>query len=402
MALQKDKHKNAGVPESLLDDSDFLREIVSTVLQNVLDTEVAEHIGADRYERTTGRKGYRNGSYPRTLKTRVGRIELSVPRDRDGTFQTSLFTRYQRNEKALILALMEMTLEGVSTRKVTKITEELCGTSFSKSLVSSLSANLDEQLESWRNRPLEGDYPYIFVDALYEKVRFDGHVRSMAVIIVVGVNEDGYRSVLSVDISHSENAADYGDIFRKLRERGLSGVQLVASDDHSGLVQAISRHFQGATWQRCQVHFMRNLSSKLRQKDRTWVLSAMKDVLAAPDHAQAMSRFQTLIKRLEVKYSDLADWLEDSMPDVLACLSFPAAHFHRIRSTNGLERLNEEIRRRTRVIRIFPNRASCLRMASALCQEQDEEWLTGKRYLDISLLKETKEDGGADKIQRAI
>ena len=359
MALQKDKHKNAGVPESLLDDSDFLREIVSTVLQNVLDTEVAEHIGADRYERVAGRKGYRNGSYPRTLKTRVGRIELSVPRDRDGTFQTSLFTRYQRNEKALILALMEMTLEGVSTRKVTKITEELCGTSFSKSLVSSLSANLDEQLEVWRNRPLEGDYPYIFVDALYEKVRFDGHVRSMAVIIVVGVNEDGYRSVLSVDISHSENAADYGDIFRKLRERGLSGVQLVASDDHSGLVQAISRHFQGATWQRCQVHFMRNLSSKLRQKDRTWVLSAMKDVLAAPDHAQAMSRFQTLIKRLEVKYSDLADWLEDSMPDVLACLSFPAAHFHRIRSTNGLERLNEEIRRRSRVIRIFPNRASC-------------------------------------------
>ncbi len=359
MALQKDKLQLAGSPGSLIDDRDFLREIVSTVLQNVLDTEVADHVGADRYERTSGRKGYRNGSYPRTLKTRVGRIELSVPRDRDGTFQTSLFTRFQRSEKALILALMEMTLEGVSTRKVTKITEELCGTWFSKSLVSSLSANLDDQLEAWRNRPLEGDFPYIFVDAIYEKVRFDGHVRSMAVIIVVGVNEDGYRSVLSVDISHSENAADYGDVFRKLRERGLSGVQLVASDDHSGLVQAISRHFQGATWQRCQVHFMRNLSSKLRQKDRTWVLSSMKDVLAAPDHEQAMSRFQTLIKQLAVKYSDLADWLEESMPDVLACLSFPAAHFHRIRSTNGLERLNEEIRRRTRVIRIFPNRASC-------------------------------------------
>jgi len=208
MARTQDKTTESDIQAILLDDPDFLRGIVEDVLQQLLDNEVTAHIGADPYERTGKRNGYRNGSYPRSLKTRVGRLQLSIPRDRDGTFQPSLFARYQRNEKALLLALMEMTLEGVSTRKVTEITEALCGTSFSKSLVSSLSSGLDEQLEAWRNRPIEGDWPYLFVDALYQKVRHDGRVVSMAVLIVVGVDETGHRSILAVDVAHSENEAD--------------------------------------------------------------------------------------------------------------------------------------------------------------------------------------------------
>ena len=386
----------------MLDDPDFLQGIVSGVLQQLVDFEVTDHLGADRYERTSSRKGYRNGSYTRTLKTRVGRIELAVPRDRDGHFQPSLFARYQRNEKALLLSLMEMSLEGVSTRKVSKITEQLCGTTFSKSLVSSLSADLDERLAAWRNRRLEGNWPYLFVDAMYEKIRHDGRVISMAVLIVIGVNESGHRSVLAVDVCHSENEADYDRLFKHLSDRGLRGVQLVVSDDHKGLMTAVRRRFQGASWQRCQVHFMRNLSKRLRKTDRCWIMSAMKDIFNAPDRLNAEQRLKDLLVKLETKYPDLADWLEENISDVLMVFDYPSAHHKRIRSTNGLERLNEEIRRRTRVIRIFPNVQSCLRMASALCQEYDEEWTTGKRYLDMSLLLNRERCNSTEKIRRAV
>jgi transposase-like protein len=297
---------------------------------------------------------------------------------------------------------MEMTLEGVSTRKVSKITEQLCGTSFSKSLVSSLSADLDEQLSAWRNRPLSGVWPYIYVDALYEKIRHAGRVRSMAVLIVVGVNETGHRSVLAVEVCNSENEADYGDLFSDLVGRGLNGVKLVISDDHKGLVNAINRHFQGSGRQRCQVHFMRNLLRRLRKSDRSCVMSAMKDIFNAPDRADAERRIKVLYERLDGKYSDLVDWLEENITETLTVYDFPSAHHKRIRSTNGIERLNEEIRRRTRVIRIFPNIQSCLRMASALCQEQDEDWVTGKRYLDMTLMQKQEGEETEDKVRRAV
>ena len=235
----------------LLDEPDFLREIVERVLQELLEAEMTEHVGAAPHERTDTRKGQRNGYKPRTLRTRVGTLNLLVPQDREGTFSTKLFSRYQRNEKALVLALMEMYVEGVSTRKVKEVTEELCGISFSKSLVSSLSGSLDAELDGWRNRRLEARaYPYLFVDARYEKARVDGRVVSQGVLVVSAVGEDGFREILGVEVADTESEATYHELFRSLKARGLKGVQLVVSDDHEGLKAAVERHFQGAAHQR--------------------------------------------------------------------------------------------------------------------------------------------------------
>lgn len=386
MAQNQVSRKNSELQEIFLNDSDFLKELVTTALQKFLDSEMSEHLSAGLYERKEERSGYRNGSYSRVLKTRVGRVELEVPRDREGTFQTAIFERYQRCEKALLIALLEMTIQGVSTRKVKKITEELCGTSFSASMVSSLSAELDAEADAWRNRPLEGEWPYIFVDAIFHKVRYNKKVVSMAVAIVTGVNDAGHRSILGLEVFHSENGADYSLLFRSLKARGLKGVQLVISDDHQGMRQAIDSNFIGACWQRCQVHFMRNFSSRLRKKDQDWASPALKDIFNAPDREQAESRLEAMILRLQTSDLELADWLEENAPETLSVFSFPEAHCRRIKSTNSLERLNEEIRRRTRVIRIFPNRQSCLRMITALCMEKDEEWTTGNIYLNMELL----------------
>jgi putative transposase len=229
----------------LLDDPGFLKEIVERVLQELLEAEITDHVGAAAYERSEARTGHRNGHKPRTLRTRVGTLNLLVPQDREGTFSTRLFARYQRNEKALVLALMEMYVEGVSTRKVKEVTERLCGTSFSKSVVSSLAGSLDSELEGWRSRRLEAArYPYLFVDARYEKVRVDHRVVSQGVLIVSGVREDGFREILGVEVADTESEATYQELFRSLKSRGLSGVELVVSDDHKGLKAAITRHFQ--------------------------------------------------------------------------------------------------------------------------------------------------------------
>jgi putative transposase len=248
--------------EVLLDDPSFLREIVERVVQQLLETQMTEHIGAAPYERSEGRTGQRNGHKPRTLRTRVGTLNLLVPQDRKGTFSTGLFSRYQRNEKALVLALMEMYVEGVSTRKVKDITEQLCGASFSKSLVSSLAGSLDAELQAWRMRRLDADaYPYVFVDARYEKVRVDRRVVSQGVLLVSGVRDDGMREILAGEVADTESEATYQQLFRSLKERGLSGVELVVSDDHEGLKAAITRHFQGASHQRCLLSITRGTSS---------------------------------------------------------------------------------------------------------------------------------------------
>ena len=242
--------------EVLLDDPGFLRQIVQRVVQQLLEAEMSEHIGAAPYERSEERKGHRNGHKGRTLRTRVGTLNLLVPQEREGNFSTRLFARYQRNEKALVLALMEMYVEGVSTRKVKDVTEELCGASFSRSTVSNLAAGLDAELEAWRERRLEAEaYPYLFVDARYEKARVDHAVVSQGVLLVSAVREDGLREILAVEVSDTESEATYQELFRSLKGRGLSGVELVVSDDHEGLKAAIFRHFQGASWQRCQVHY---------------------------------------------------------------------------------------------------------------------------------------------------
>lgn len=375
--------------EILLDDPAFLREIVERVVQQVLEAEMTEHIGAAPYERSVTRSGHRNGYKPRTLRTRVGTLNLLVPQDREGTFSTRLFSRYQRNEKALVLALMEMYVQGVSTRKVKDVTEELCGTSFSKSVVSSLAGSLDRELKAWRNRRLEADaYPYLFVDARYEKVRVDGRVVSQGVLLVSGVRDDGFREILAVEVADTESEATYQELFRSLKSRGLSGVQLVVSDDHGGLKAAIARHFQGASWQRCQVHYARNLLGMVGHARRKELSEGLRGVFAAPSSEVALRLACELAARWRRSHPGVAEHLEEHLEECLSCLAFPESHRRRIRTTNSLERLNQEIKRRSRVVRIFPNREACLRLVSALAVEQSEEWLTGRRYLDMQELEE--------------
>jgi putative transposase len=376
---------------TLLEEPGFLKEIVGRVLQELLEAEMTEHIGAAPYERGEGRTGHRNGHKPRTLRTRVGTLNLLIPQDREGTFSTRLFARYQRNEKALCLALMEMYVEGVSTRKVKDVTEALCGTSFSKSTVSHLAAGLDSELGAWRSRPLEADaYPYVFVDARYEKVRADGRVVSQGVLVVSGVRAlDGMREILSVEVADTESEATYQDLFRSLKARGLSGVELVVSDGHEGLKAAISRHFQGASWQRCQVHYARNLLGMVGANKRKELAADLRGVFAQASVEATLGLASSVAEKWRGKGNErIAEHLEEHVEECLSCLAFPESHRRRIRTTNSLERFNQELKRRTRVVRIFPNSGSCLRLVAALAVEQSEEWLTGRRYLDMEELRE--------------
>ena len=391
------------VQGTLLDEPGFLREVVQRVVQEMLEAEMTEHIGAAPYERTDARKGQRNGHKPRTLRTRVGTLNLLVPQDREGSFSTRLFSRYQRNEKALCLALMEMYIEGVSTRKVKDITEELCGTSFSKSLVSSLAGSLDAELRAWRERRLEVEaYPYLFVDARYEKARVDGRVVSQGVLVASAVREpDGLREILAVEVADTESAATYHELFRSLKARGLTGVELVVSDDHEGLKAAIGRHFQGASWQRCQVHYQRNLLGMVGAKRRKEIAADLRAIFAQASREQALGTASAVAGRWREKgHEKVACHIEENIEECLACLAFPEGHRRRIRTTNGLERLNQEIKRRTRVVRIFPNPQACLRLVGALAIEQSEEWVTGRRYLDMEELREHRrtEDCEAERV----
>jgi putative transposase len=384
---------------ALLDDSDFLRHLVERTLQEVLEAEMTAHVGAEPYERSESRTGHRNGYRPRTLHTRVGTLTLMVPQDREGTFSTALFARYQRSEKALVLALMEMYLEGVSTRKVADVTEALCGTTFSKSLVSSLVGKLDAELTAWRTRRLDDvAYPYLTVDARYEDVRCDGRIVSQGVLIVAGVREDGKREILAVDVAETESEASYHECFRQLKSRGLQGVELVSSDDHQGLVAAVKRHFQGASWQRCQVHFARGLLGLVGATKRAALGAGLRTVFAAQTIEEARRLARDLADEWRPTHAHVAAHLDEHIEACFAIFAFPPPHRVRLRTTNGVERLNEELKRRTRVVRIFPNREACLRLATALCAEQSDDWVTGKRYLDIGELRQWQRDRASQEV----
>ncbi len=376
----------------LLDDPGFLRTIVERTLQAILEEEMTAHLGAERYERSGERRGYRNGSKPRDLTTRVGTLHLRVPQDREGTFSTELFSRYQRAEQALVVSLMEMYVQGVSTRKVATITEQLCGTRFSKSQVSVLAGRLDTELAAWRERPLTApSYPYVWVDACYEHVRVDGRVISQGVLLVSGLRgDDGRREILGVAVEDTESEATYQTLFRLLKARGLSGVHLVISDDHAGLRQAITRHFQGASWQRCQVHVTRNLTGQVAASKRRELAADLREVFAATTRDEARVRAGELADAWRARHPGIAEQVEEEIEDCLNCLAFPAEHQARIRTTNGMERLSQELKRRTRVVRIFPNREACLRLVTALAMEQSDEWVSGRRYLDVGLLTTTQ------------
>jgi transposase-like protein len=364
---------------------DLLRSMLAQMMQGAIQAEFDRFMGAGRWERTGERQGWRNGSKRRRLHTRVGTIELRIPKDREGRFQPSLFERYQRSEKALVLALVEMYIQGVSTRKVQKVVEQLCGVLVSASQVSALVKGLDGDLETWRRRSLGGQkYPYLVVDAHYEKVRREGRVLSTAVLWVIGISETGYREHLGVWTGPSESRESWVRVFRDLGQRGLEGVEYVVSDEHAGLVQALGLYFPEAAHQRCQVHYMRNaLSYVSTDAVRAELITGLRDAWAAPTREEARARLARLIDTLRPKVPALADWLEETSEQTLACYDLPAGvHRLRLRSTNSVEHDHADIRRRTRVVRIFPNDASLVRLASALAIERNEKWME-RRYFNM-------------------
>lgn len=381
--MERSKMSDAWQEALLKNQPGFFQQAMQLIMQDMLEQEFRRFIGADSYERTSERKGLRNGSYERVLKTRIGTIKLNVCRDRDGEFKTELFERYQRSEKALVLAIIEMYLKGVSTRKVSAVIEELCGTSVSKSQVSDLTMKLDEELEAWRMRTLAIAYMYLIFDARYEKVRENGRIVSKAFVTVIGITADGMREIIGCFVINSESFEEWDSCFKELIKRGLHGVEYTLSDENSGLKKAIKKNFQGAQWQRCQVHFMRNFMSKLAKGELSEGVALLQDLFAAPTKDAALERLKPLQEFLrKQKKEQIFEWLEENIEDTLAVYALPEKHRKKMRSTNMLERHNEELKRRSRVIRIFPNEQSCLRILSAICQETSEAWC-GRRYLDM-------------------
>jgi putative transposase len=376
----------------LVKEGDYLRTVVEEVVQQILEAEMDETLGAEKGERTANRRGYRSGHYSRTLVTRVGKLELRVPQDRQGHFRTEVFERYQRSEKALVGALAEMYVQGVSTRKVKAITEELCGHEFSSATVSRINESLDGELAKFAERRLEEEYPYLVLDARYEKVREDGVIRSQAVQVAIGINREGRRCVLGVGLANRESTSSWREFLWALKQRGLRGVELVVSDDHEGLKNAIREVLPEAAWQRCYVHFLRNALDHLPRKANDDCLVELRWLYDRHDIEQAREDLGKWLNKWQGKYAKLCDWVEANIEETFTFYRLPAEHHKHLKSTNMLERINEEIKRRTLVVRIFPNAASCLRLVRALAAEIHEEWIEGTRYLNMDLLEEHKRE----------
>jgi len=373
----------------------LLAKILELGVQALMEAERDMHVGAAPFERTGVRRTQRNGYKPRTLTTRVGTLELRVPQTRDGEFYPSMLERYQRSEGALIASLAECYVQGVSTRKVASICEELFGedgSGLSHETISRYAARLDEELEPWRTRSLEGSrYPYLMLDARYEKARVEHRIVDVAVLVAIGVNADGYREVLAVDVAHGETRTSWSSFLDGLVERGLEGVELVVSDAHPGLREARKRHLPGVPWQRCQRHFLENALDKAPKALEDELHERLRAVWDDQEsYDEAREALDALAADLEPEHPKLAEWLEVEGEATLSCFHFPPEHRLRIRTTNGVERVNQELKRRTRVVRIFPNPESCLRLASALLKEYHEDWITGRRYLRMEPLSERR------------
>ncbi len=360
---------------------DGMAQAIQTLLNEAMKLERAAALGAAPYERTDARRGYANGFKPKTLSTRLGKLQLAIPQTRGVEFYPSALERGERSERALKLALAEMYVQGVSTRKVAEITRELCGSEVSSSQVSRAAELLDQELNAWRNRPL-GAMPYLILDARYEKVRHGGSVIDCAVLLAIGVTPEGQRSVLGVSVSLSEAEVHWRAFLQSLIERGLHGVQLIVSDDHAGLKQARKACFPGVPWQRCQFHLVHNALSHVPQVAlRSEVASDLRAVWNAPDRHEAERQLGLVLSKYRTTAPGLAAWLEANAPEGLTVFALPASHRRRLRTTNAIERLNQEIKRRTRVATLFPNELSLLRLVSAILQETSEDWETGKIYL---------------------
>src|SRR4030081_814274 len=390
MTKRQGKSGTIDVKAVLAEDEEFLRALVRTALQEVLEAEMTEALGAEKGERAAGRQGYRSGYYGRTLITRVGKLELRVPQDRAGRFSTELFERYQRSEKALVAALAEMYVQGVSTRKVKAITEELCGHEFSASAISAINKRLDQELERFMNRPLEEEFPYLILDARYEKVREEGVIRSRAVLVALGVDWEGRRQVLSVELANRESTTSWKEFLLRLKNRGLRGVMLAVSDDHAGLKRAVSEVLSEAFWQRCYVHFLRNALDYLPRKTNDDCLTELRWFYERRNVQEAPPDLVDWLSKWQAKYPKLCEWVEANIEETFTFYRLPKEHHKHLKSTNVLERLNQELKRRTHVIRIFPNGEICLRLIRALAVEIHEAWLETHRYLNMESLAEQK------------
>jgi transposase-like protein len=362
-------------------DVDTLREGVRVLTQAIMEVEVAQHLGAERYERSPERQGERNGYRERTWDTRVGSLELKVPRVRDGSFFPSLLEPRKRAERALVATVREAYVQGVSTRRVDHLVKALGLDGISKSQVSRLCEELDAEVERFRSRKLEGSYPYCWLDATFVKTRQDGRVVSMAVVIAVGLNAStGQREILGVDVGPSEDGAFWLRFLRSLVSRGLSGVQLVTSDAHEGLKGAIAAVLQGASWQRCRTHFMRNALCLVPKSAQQMVAATIRTVFVQPDAASAREQWRRVADQLRVRFPRVAQLLDAAEDEVLTYLSFPPEHWRQIWSNNPQERLNKEVKRRTDVVGIFPNDRAIVRLVGAVLAEYHDEWQVGRRY----------------------
>lgn len=360
-----------------------MAQALETLLNEAMKLERSAVLGAAPYERTEARLGYANGFKPKTVASRLGKLHLQVPQTRGVEFYPSALERGERSERALKLALAEMYVQGVSTRKVAEITRELCGCEVSSMQVSRAAELLDAELEIWRNRPL-GATPYLILDARYEKVRHGGSVVDCAVLIAIGVTPDGRRSILGVSVSLSEAEVHWRAFLKSLIDRGLHGVRLITSDDHAGLGQARRACLPSVPWQRCQFHLMQNaLHYVPKLPMRREVARDLRGVWDAPDRSEAERQLAALVEKYQTTAPQLAAWLEANVPEGLTVFALPAEHRRRLRTSNPLERLNEEIKRRTRVATLFPNEDSLLRLVTAILQETSEDWETGKIYLNL-------------------
>ncbi|KAB2846260.1 MAG: IS256 family transposase [Hyphomicrobiaceae bacterium] len=383
------------VAKTMLDEhADFLRDAVAMVAAQLMEAEIADEIGAARGERSPERITHRNGYRPRAWETRVGEIELAVPRKRDGSSYFPSFLEPRRPaEQAIVSVVMEAYVNGVSTRKVDRLVEQLGIHGMSKDRVSALCRGLDERVEAFRGRPLEGEYPYLWLDAKHLKVRDRGHVRSKALVVAYAVHESGHREVIGLDLGEVETEAFWTQFLRQLRSRGLGGVRLAVSDHHEGLKAAIAK-ILGCPWQRCTVHFVRNMQGHGRRSDRGLVAAALREIFNAEGYEEAKARLAEVCERFAGPLPRVAELLEAAEEDLLAFYRFPEAHWAKLRSTNPLERLNKEIGRRSDVVGIFPNDASAIRLSGALLIEQNDEWLVCRRYLSEESLALVLEDQG--------
>ena len=358
-----------------------LPDMIRVLVNQAMQIERENYLQAKPYERSENRRGYANGYKPKTVKTRVGEVAFDIPQVRGGGFYPQTLEKGLRSERALLMTLAEMYVQGVSTRKVSAITERLCGTQVSASQVSRAAKQLDEELETWRNRPL-GEIVYLYLDARYEKVRQAGSVRDAAILIASGVKRDGKRSILGISVSLSEAEVHWRAFLEGLVKRGLHGVQLIISDNHAGIQSARKAVFTGIPWQRCQFHLQQNAGQYVpRVGMRTEVAEDIRSIFNAPDRETA----ETFLKKAVEKYEDiaprLADWMEVNIPEGFTVFTFPRAHQRRLRTSNYLERLSQEIKRRTRIVRVFPNEQACQRLISAILMETNDDWEYGRIYL---------------------